>query len=469
MLTVRFRKPGAKNTTLQITKSQEAQFIKRALNPIQRYGELLVDVQMQRVFQDGKTFVDCIPKAPTDSILEMYLAQKDAPSFDLKQFVLTHFELPESPTTEFATDPARTAAEHINAMWPYLTRSADEVVPGSRIALPNKYIVPGGRFREVYYWDSFFILLGLKGTENESLIEHIVDNFAHQIGKFGFVPNGNRTYYLSRSQPPFFAEMVQLLASIQDKKETFLKYRETLEHEYDFWMEGVQDLNPGTAAKRVVKMDDGSVLNRFYSDTSTPRAESYHEDVTTAEEAPQRDAEEIYLNICAACESGWDFSSRWFTDPANMTTIKTTRIIPADLNALLYSIEKTLATMRAFDGDDRGAEAMENAATSRKKAVDTYLWDAETEFYQDYDLDKDTFTEVLSLAAVYPLYCGLASQEQADAVAHTLEQKFLQPGGLTATLNDNAQQWDFPNGWPPLQWLAVRGLERYGKTELASR
>ncbi len=152
---------------------------------------------------------------------------------------------------------------------------------------PNKYIVSGGRFREVYYWDSYFILLGLRETGNDSLIEHIVDNFAYQIEKFGFIPNGNRTYYLSRSQPPFFAEMVQLLASIKDKKETFLKYNEPLEHEYDFWMEGVKNLGAGTAEERVVKMDDGSVLNRFYSDTSTPRAESYYEDVTTAEEAPR--------------------------------------------------------------------------------------------------------------------------------------------------------------------------------------
>jgi len=468
-LTTSSCKKGVKNDTLQITKSQEAQYIKRGLNPIQRYGELLVDVQMQRIFQDGKTFVDCIPKEPTDSILKKYKEQKYAPSFDLKEFVLANFELPGSPTSDFVTDTTRTAEEHINILWPYLTRDADEVVPGSRIALPNKYIVPGGRFREVYYWDSYFILLGLKETGNDSLIEHIVDNFAYQIEKFGFVPNGNRTYYLSRSQPPFFAEMVQLLASIKDKKETFLKYKVPLEHEYDFWMEGVKKLSAGTAEERVVKMDDGSMLNRFYSDTSAPRAESYYEDVTAAEEAPERDAEDIYLNICAACESGWDFSSRWFAAADSITTIKTTRIIPADLNALLYAMEKTLATMRTFAGDHEGTQAMEDAAANRKKAVDTYLWDANMGIYQDYDLDKDAFTQVPSLAMVYPLYVGMASQEQADAVANVLQEKFLQPGGLTSTLNDNSQQWDYPNGWPPLQWLAIRGLERYGKTELADQ
>ncbi|MGB3773851.1 MAG: trehalase family glycosidase, partial [Leeuwenhoekiella sp.] len=341
LLTISACKRVQKNDTLQITKSQEAQFIKRELNPIERYGELLVDVQMQRVFEDGKTFVDCVPKFPTDSILSKYKEQKNSANFDLKDFVLANFELPVSPTTSFESDTSRSASAHINALWPYLTREADEVVPGSRIALPNKYIVPGGRFREVYYWDSYFILLGLKKTGDYDLIENIVDNFAYQIDTFGFIPNGNRTYYLSRSQPPFFAEMVELLASVKDKKEVYLKYHDALQHEYDFWMEGAQTLGNGDAKDRVVKLEDGSILNRFYSDTSTPRAESYHEDVTTAEEAPSRKAEDIYLDICAACESGWDFSSRWFTDPDDLSSIKTTHIIPSDLNALLYNMEKT--------------------------------------------------------------------------------------------------------------------------------
>ncbi|WP_035916931.1 alpha,alpha-trehalase TreF [Flavimarina sp. Hel_I_48] len=461
-------KKEAKNHTLQITKSQEAQFLKKELNPIERYEELLVDVQMQRIFEDGKTFVDCIPKFPADTILKNYRAEKERADFDLKTFVLINFELPISPTTDFESDTTRTVSEHIETLWPYLTRNADEIVPGSRIALPNKYIVPGGRFQEVYYWDSYFILLGLKETGNDSLLKNIVDNFAYQIAKFGFVPNGNRTYYLSRSQPPFFAEMVELLASVQNEKETYLKYKDALEHEYAFWMKGARTLAPGDSKMRVVKMKDGSVLNRFYSNTTTPRAESYYEDVTTAAKIPERDAEDVYLNISAACESGWDFSSRWFSEPDKLTTIKTTRIIPADLNALIFKMEKTLAKMRSFAGDERGANNMETAAEIRKKAINTYLWDAKTRIYQDYDLDKNTFTNVLSLATVYPLYFGLASQEQADSIAEILQEKFLSPGGLSTTLNDNSEQWDYPNGWPPLQWISIRGLERYGKNELAT-
>ncbi|MGB3774104.1 MAG: trehalase family glycosidase, partial [Leeuwenhoekiella sp.] len=170
-----------------------------------------------------------------------------------------------------------------------------------------------------------------------------------------------------------------------------------------------------------------------------------------------------------ACESGWDFSSRWFTDPDDLSSIKTTHIIPSDLNALLYNMEKTLSQMRTYAGDTEGAQEMERAASSRKAAVDTYLWDSEEGVYQDFDLDKKEFTGVLSLAMVYPLYFGMATQEQADATALALQEKFLSPGGLSTTLNDNSQQWDYPNGWPPLQWLAIRGLQRYNKNELATK
>ena len=444
-------------------------FPKKDLNPIERYGDLLVDVQMQRIFPDGKTFVDCIPKFPADTILKKYHEVKEKPDFDLKKFVTTNFDLPVSPTSDYETDMSRSATEHIKALWPHLKRDADEKAPGSRIALPNPYIVPGGRFREVYYWDSYFILLGLKDSGEDQLVENIIDNFAHQIHEVGFIPNGNRTYYLSRSQPPFFAEMVKLLATIKDEKAVYLKYKVALQKEYDFWMKGDSTVQEGEAQGRVVKMDDGSALNRYYSDRSTPRAESYYEDIETAKEAVDREPEDVYLNINAACESGWDFSSRWFAQPDALSTIKTTRIIPVDLNALLYNLEKTLAKAYAFAEDDQASTAMNQAAEKRIEAIDKYLWDEKNGIYQDFDLDKKDFTGVLSLAMAYPLYFGLASREQADAVAEALKSQFLKPGGMATTLNDNRQQWDYPNGWPPLQWLVVRGLQRYNNDELADQ
>lgn len=444
-------------------------FPERNLNPIDRYGSLLVDVQMQRVFPDGKTFVDCTPKFPTVTIMKRYQDEKGTTDFDLKTFVLDNFELSVSPTSDYKTDMHRSASDHIKALWPYLKRDADERSVGSRIALPNPYIVPGGRFREVYYWDSYFTLLGLKDSGQDQLVENILDNFAYQIDDVGFIPNGNRTYYLGRSQPPFFAEMVNLFATIKEEKTVYLKYLDALQKEYDFWMKGATTIAAGDEGERVVKFADGSMLNRYYSDRSTPRAESYYEDIQTAKDASGRDPEEVYLNINAACESGWDFSSRWFAEPNELSTIKTTRIIPVDLNALLYNLEKTLAKAYAFAENKQAETQINQAAENRKKAINTYLWDEKEGFYQDYDLDKKKFTDVASLAMAFPLYFELASQEQAEAVAKKLKTDFLKPGGLVATLNENGQQWDYPNGWPPLQWLAIRGLEKSGQKILADQ
>lgn len=451
----------------QDTAVSTTQFPDKDLNPIDRYGELLVAVQTNHVFADGKTFVDCEPKIPSEKILEKYQEQKEQPDFDLEAFVLEHFTLPVTPTSGFEADTTRTTEEHINALWSYLKRDADSVENGSRIALPNAYIVPGGRFQEVYYWDSYFILLGLKEAGEIDLIENILDNFAYQINTIGFIPNGNRTYYLGRSQPPFFAEMVNLLAEIKEEKSVYLKYHDVLEKEYAFWMKGAQSINPSETEARVVKMPDGHVLNRYFSNTQTPRAESYFEDITTAQEA-DRDAQEVYLNIAAACESGWDFSSRWFADPNKMSTIQTTQIVPVDLNALMYNLEQTLAKVRRYADDVEGAEQMVKAAASRKDAIDKWLWDATQQTYTDYDIKAEALSPILSLAMVYPLYFKVASPQQAEHVATTLESQFLKPGGLVTSLINNKQQWDSPNGWPPHQWLAIRGLQTYGLNDLAN-
>lgn len=449
--------------------AEEEQFPKKSEDPIDRYGELLEDVQMQHIFADGKTFVDSDPKHPADSILKWYQEAKKQSDIkvNLREFITENFELPDTPTSGFHSDTTRSVAEHITALWPYLMRDADEHETGSRIALPNPYIVPGGRFREVYYWDSYFILLGLREAGENELIENILDNFAYQINTIGFIPNGNRTYYKGRSQPPFFAEMVNLLAGINGDTAVYSRYRDALQKEYDFWMKGSENLADGDQNARVVKLADGSILNRYFSNTRTPRAESYREDILTAQEAEGRDAKDVYLNISAACESGWDFSSRWFEDPQNLATIKTTRILPVDLNALMYNLEVTLAKAYKSTGDELKSQEMTEAARARELAINRYLWDAKEQVYKDYDLDNAGFTSVKSLAMVYPVYFDLASEEQANGVATELKKDFLKPGGLVTSLVDNGQQWDSPNGWPPHQWLAIRGLEKHNHNNLA--
>ena len=185
--------------------------------PDQLFPGLFESVQRSQVFEDSKTFVDCTPKRPASEIMVQYNRMKSTASFDLKGFVLYHFDLPVDRASGFAPDPARSAADHVEALWPYLKRSGGSapVQDDSLIPLPGEYVVPGGRFGEIYYWDSYFTMCGLAVSGEWQLIEAMVDNFAFQIERFGHIPNGNRTYFLSRSQPPFFVFMVELLAQQQ--------------------------------------------------------------------------------------------------------------------------------------------------------------------------------------------------------------------------------------------------------------
>src|SRR5690606_31333230 len=137
---------------------------------------------------------------------------KDRNQFNLKEFVTQNFDLPERPKSDFKTDSMVSMREHITKLWPVLTRKADQYnANASLIPLPDQYIVQGGRFSEIYYWDSYFTMLGLKSQGKYELIENMVRNFGFLIDSLGFIPNGNRNYYLSRSQPPYFSLMVKLL------------------------------------------------------------------------------------------------------------------------------------------------------------------------------------------------------------------------------------------------------------------
>lgn len=211
-------------------------------------SDLFRDVQLAAVFPDSKTFVDCVPRKPLSEIQDEYAVERNEPDFDLKAFVLEHFDTPVSPTTNFQADTSRSVEEHIMALWPVLTRQPDDNKPGSSlITLPQSYIVPGGRFSEIYYWDSYFTILGLKASGRTDMVEAMANNFAYLIDSIGFIPNGNRQYYLSRSQPPYFSLIVGVAVDGNDDK--LLNYLPALQREYDFWMKGKNELkNAGDAS-----------------------------------------------------------------------------------------------------------------------------------------------------------------------------------------------------------------------------
>ncbi|GAB3033840.1 alpha,alpha-trehalase TreF [Spirosoma pulveris] len=440
-------------------------------SPDQLFGDLFRDVQLGHVFADSKTFVDCVPKQAPAAILARYKAEKTAANFDLSDFVHHNFWVPEKVAGDYVSDTSVSTTEHINGLWDRLSRPADgpPAEGSSRVPLPYPYVVPGGRFREIFYWDSYFTMLGLQRAERVDLIRSMVNNFAHLIDTLGFIPNGNRTYFLSRSQPPYFALMVKLLADI-DGPETLVHYQPQLQREYDFWMQSSKDLtDEQPITKRVVRVPGCSIVNRHWDTSQTPRPEAYRQEVELAKEAETGSVvpTELFTHIRAACESGWDFSSRWFSDQHTMAKIHTTQIVPVDLNCLLYSLETTLQEANQLTNSTAGQDELARLIEVRKQAIQTLFWNDETGFFHDYDTTLHEPTPALTLAGVFPLFFKLATPEQAARVHDRLKTDFLQAGGWVTTLMHTGQQWDWPNGWAPLQWMVHQALLNYGFVETA--
>ncbi|KQN30139.1 trehalase [Sphingomonas sp. Leaf38] len=429
-------------------------------SPADVFGPLFRTVQQSHVFADGKTFVDAVPKRAAAAIVADYVQTKPE-NAALRGFVLANFVVPGE--NDRGTDDLRT---HVRTLWPQLTRQpVAPVAESSALALPAPYVVPGGRFREIYYWDSYFTMLGLKVDGQQLLVESMLDNFTSLIERYGHIPNGTRTYYLSRSQPPYFALMLDL--SINSDPVVAKRRLAALRAEHAFWMNGTTCLTGKPACARVVRMPDGSVLNRYYDDRDTPRDESYAEDVATAAKAAPRPVSETYRDLRAGAESGWDFSSRWLRDPKALATIHTADIVPVDLNSLLWSMERRIAERCRNAGDTPCATEFATLAGKRKTAIDRYLWQATTTRYADWDLSTHSSTASINAAMLEPLFVGLASPVQARSVAKTVRTSLLAEGGLRTTTLRNGLQWDEPNGWAPLQWVAIAGLAANGEAALA--
>jgi alpha,alpha-trehalase len=442
-------------------------------DPSRALGPLFHDVQMSGIFPDSKTFVDARPRFSPPEIVARYAAARSAPGFSLRTFVEQHFELPRPVGEGFRSDTTRAMEEHIRALWPVLTRTADRPdAHSSLIPLPGPYVVPGGRFREIYYWDSYFTMLGLVESGRLDLVKNMLDNFAHLIRTVGHIPNGNRTYYLSRSQPPYFAAMVGLYATATGTARA-LGYLDAMEAEHAFWMDGANRVAPGDAYRRVVRLRDGSVLNRYWDDRPEPRPESHKPDYELGATLPETQRTTFYRNARAAAESGWDFSSRWMRDPSDLRTLETTEIVPVDLNSLLYHAEQTISALRRIrgrPGDLDISAQFAKAAARRRQALLAAAYDPERGFFYDVRWrTNERVTDRPTLAAAAPLYFGLATPEQGRAVAARLERDFLKAGGFVTTTIASGQQWDAPNGWPPLQWLSIQGVRRYGRGDLADR
>ncbi len=440
--------------------------------PDQIYGQLFNDVQLSRIFPDNKTFVDCIPKRNPAGIVADYLKIKNNPAirFSLKLFVEENFDMPPAPPAFNYIQPEKDVTVHINNLWGNLKREQDKAVEGSSLlALPHPYIVPGGRFREIYYWDSYFTMLGLKETEDIQTMHNMLDNFKYLINTYGHIPNGNRSYYLSRSQPPFFSLMVELLAKTEEM-EVYKLYVAAMEKEYNYWMNGYTTVKNGTAFKKLVRLADGSILNRYCDELSIPRQESWADDVETAAKS-KRDKKVVYNNLRSAAESGWDFSSRWLADENNLSTIQTTDIIPIDLNCLLYNTERQLADFYERYDDNKKRGFYNTRAVKRYNAIQKHCLNMKERIYYDYNWKQKKQTGKFTPASFFPIWLMASHPESNEmygkAAAEKLKTLLLKEGGILTTPVSNKQQWDAPNGWAPLQWVVITALEKSNQSELA--
>ncbi|TKS80711.1 Trehalase [Collichthys lucidus] len=443
-------------------------------------------VQTAKVFEDDKYFVDMKLRETPDVVLSAFrnlshgLPNTTVPPGKLQEFLTTYFEKPgmefESWTPPdwhekpkflegIADDELRNWAEKIHELWKSLGRKIRSDVKDhpelySQIYTPHPVIVPGGRFRELYYWDSYWVINGLLLSEMTDTAYGMIQNFLYLVNRYGFVPNGGRIYYERRSQPPFLTLMVESYYQATGDKEFLRAALPALEQEYRFWMQ-----NRSTP---VTVNGTEHVLNRYHVEVGSPRPESYTDDLELAEGLPEERKEQLWMDLKTGAESGWDFTSRWYIDGDgnNNGTLKETRtsqILPVDLNALLCLNEKALALFHRTLGDGDSAALYERAAARRLGAIESVLWDAERGAWFDYNLVTHSKHFEFYPSNLAPVWAQCYSRPEMGekAVQYLKGSGALHyPNGVPTSLRESGQQWDYPNAWPPLQHMLIDGLSK---------
>lgn len=503
-------------------------------------GPLLMSVQLSGIFNDSKTFVDMPMKYDPEEIMDAFynLSSPNDPAV-LLQFVDDHFlppagsDLTEWVPSDFTDNPSflsrmtkedyKAWASDLNQLWLVLGRAVNASVleyPQRHSFVPRNYpmIVPGGRFRESYYWDSWWIIRGLLVCDMSSTALDVINNLLDDVVNFGFVPNGGRIYYLDRSQPPLLSAMVMSYLEYMDSDsgddgldQTTIDFMihayDTMQKEYAWWMD------PSNGHVSYVSSSSGSddetltyTLNHYFSNFTTPRPESYLEDYTNAQFFSSVEGQQyFYHSVRSGAETGWDFSSRWIAPTVNETAlvveggntntfllkdIKAEQILPADLNAILYQYALNLVAISArcaqyaeSIGDtanytaytEQGA-AYQTDADNRRTAIHQVLWDPERYHWRDFNVTSGKFSNnSISIASWIPIWGGdgISLVPDADSnskdklVESLINSDLLQAAGVLTTRSETGQQWDSPNAWAPLVMFTIEGLNELN-TDAAS-
>ena len=392
---------------------------------------------------------------------------------------------------------------------PFVIHEAGEVAghrihPEGLLFLENPYVVPGGRFNEMYGWDSYFIIRGLLRDGRTSLAREMVENFFFEIERYGSVLNANRTYYLTRSQPPFLSSMVlavhKVLAARGQDDSSWLKRASTyVNRDYEMWVRPPH-LAGDTGLSRYFDFGEGPVAEglhdeiNYYHDvlryflktdphgqflvkSDTPELlldRKYSLELSVADSSKGENSSgdghchvalspEYYKGDRSMRESGFDISFRFGPYGA-----ETHHFAPVCLNSLLYKTEKDMEAMSKLLCDEAASAGWEERSRKRRALMQALHWDSGQRLFFDYDFEKGRQSLYKYATTFYPLWAGLATPEQARAVAQNLSV-FEQAGGLAMSTRETGVQWDYPYGWAPVQLLAAEGLRRYGYHQDADR
>ena len=320
-----------------------------------------------------------------------------------------------------------------------------------------------GRFREFYYWDTYWIVKALLRCGMAQTVRGIIENFLLMVKTYGLVPNGGRIYYTKRSQPPFLPLMMKEYMSKTAEVDFLRQHVATFEREIDFW----------ERRRSLLVETDGGVENMMFvygTGGNGPRPESYREDVELGEEfETEEEREEFYFHMKAGAESGWDYSTRWMIDAqgkarGGLKAVRTNFVVPVDLNSVMHMNYVCMAEFYSLLGDAEKAEGHMVKAEALQKAIRRVLWSEEERMWFDYDFLNRAPRKSFYPSNLFPLWaeCFDASERMLVAEASVAYLKrtgaIYCKGGVPTSLVESGQQWDFPNAWPPLQHILVEGL-----------
>ncbi|KAL4712563.1 hypothetical protein ACJJTC_007579 [Scirpophaga incertulas] len=459
------------------------------------HGDLLRTVQMAGLYNDSKTFVDMKLKMSPNITLDhfhemMNRTQKKPTRADIMEFVEQNFdpegsEFEEWRPTDWKDNPAflqrikdptlHQWASDLNRLWLQLGRKMKEDVKMNQelysiIYVDHPFIVPGGRFREFYYWDSYWIIKGLLLSEMHQTAKGMVSNFLDIVERHGFIPNGGRIYYAMRSQPPLLIPMMKLVMEDTGDTDFLAEHIHTLDKEFDFWIKNhtVEIEHEGHIYK----------LSRFIDQSQGPRPESFKEDIDVAENLDNDEKkEELYAELKAAAESGWDFSSRWFilngTNKGNLTNLKTRSIVPVDLNAIMCWNAQLMSEFYMLLDNHPKAIYYNMMHARYMEAIEKVLWHEDVGAWLDYNLESGRRRDYFYPSNIAPLWTGCYDKARKDyyvnRVINYLDKVKVDvfEGGIPTTFEHSGEQWDYPNAWPPLQYIFVVGLANTGLPEAA--